>query len=156
MILSTVHYCLRETPREGKYYSEYLKGFHKSYVFILLIRLHMWKLMESLEQRQRRNSTPEMRSNSPPPSSPSPTLPSPLQAHVSKSLMDSWSHPAMPCALTDPLGQPPYPDITCGLYLPLFGRLACGRSDGTIASFSATQAATLLLLKPRKFHRGQY
>lgn len=94
----------------------------------------MWRLPELLQQKQ--------------------LSPTPVSAHVIQSLANSWAHPAMPCALTDPLAKPPYPDITCGLYLPLFGRLVCGRSDGTIASLSATQAATLLLLQ--RFTRGHY
>lgn len=96
----------------------------------------MWRLQELLQQQKQ----------------PSPT---PVSAHITQSLANSWNHPAMPCALTDPLGRPPYPDITCGLYLPSFGRLVCGRSDGSIASLSAAQAATLLLLQHRKFSRGQ-
>jgi len=95
----------------------------------------MWKLLELLQQKQ--------------------SSLTPVPAHVTQLLADSWAHPAMPCALTDPLGKSPYPDITCGLYLPLFGRLVCGRSDGTIASLSAAQAATLLLLQHHKFTRGQ-
>lgn len=95
----------------------------------------MWKLAELL-QRKQASSTP-------------------VSAHVMQSLENSWAHPAMPCSLTDPLGKPPYPDITCGLYLPLFGRLVCGRSDGTIVSLSAAQAATSLLLRHRRFTRGQ-
>lgn len=95
----------------------------------------MWKLAKLLQEKQ--------------------ASPTPVSAHVMQSLENSWAHPAMPCALTDPLGKPPYPDITCGLYLPLFGRLVCGRSDGTIVSLSAAQAATSLLLRHRRFTRGQ-
>ena len=105
-------------------------------ISLTTIRLCIWKLQE-LPQQQNQAS------------------PTPVPAHLTQSLANSWAHPAMPCALTDPLGKPPYPDITCGLYLPLFGRLVCGRSDGTIASLSAAQAATLLLLQVTKFTRGQ-
>ena len=104
-------------------------------IVVSSIRVCMWKLAELLQQKQ--------------------ASPSPVSAHVMQSLENSWAHPAMPCALTDPLGKPPYPDITCGLYLPLFGRLVCGRSDGTIVSLSAAQAATSLLLRHRRFTRGQ-
>ena len=46
------------------------------------------------------------------------------------------------------------PTITCALYLTSFGRLVCGQADGSIAVLSATQAATVLMLQPRKFSRG--
>ena len=46
------------------------------------------------------------------------------------------------------------PTITCALYLTSVGRLVCGQADGSIAVLSATQAATVLMLQPRKFSRG--
>lgn len=55
---------------------------------------------------------------------------------------------------------PQYPDsippaVTVAVYLPCFGRLVCGQADGSIAVLSALQAATVLMLQPRKFSRGQ-
>jgi hypothetical protein len=46
------------------------------------------------------------------------------------------------------------PNITCAVYLAAYGRLVCGQDDGSIAVLSATQAATVLMLQPRKFSRG--
>ena len=47
------------------------------------------------------------------------------------------------------------PTITCALYLTSFGRLVCGQADGCVAVLSANQAATVLMLQPRKFSRGK-
>ena len=46
--------------------------------------------------------------------------------------------------------------MTCAVYLTSFGRLVCGQSDGSIAVLSALQAATVLMLEPRRFSRGKY
>ena len=46
------------------------------------------------------------------------------------------------------------PTLTCAVYLAAYGRLVCGQEDGSIAVLSATQAATVLMLQPRKFCRG--
>ena len=46
--------------------------------------------------------------------------------------------------------------VSCAVYLPPFGRLVCGQADGSIAVLSALQAATVLMLQPRKFSRGGY
>ena len=65
------------------------------------------------------------------------------------------------CVSACDAGPPPlqYPDstppaVTFALYLPSFGRLVCGQADGSIAVLSALQAASVLMLKPRKFSRG--
>ncbi|CAI8021219.1 WD repeat-containing protein 7 [Geodia barretti] len=71
---------------------------------------------------------------------------------------DSWQPPAQPCGLTDMLYPPSMytnpPTLTCAVYLAAYGRLVCGQEDGSIAVLSATQAATVLMLQPRKFCRG--
>lgn len=53
-----------------------------------------------------------------------------------------------------PSRQANSPTLTCAVYLATFGRLVCGHDDGTIVVLSATQAATVLMLQPRKFSRG--
>ena len=50
----------------------------------------------------------------------------------------------------------PPPTISCALYLASFGRLVCGQTDGCIAVLSASQAATVLMLQPRKFSQGLF
>ena len=47
------------------------------------------------------------------------------------------------------------PRVTSAVYLASFGRLVCGHSDGSIAVLSALQAATVLMLEPRRFSRGK-
>lgn len=80
----------------------------------------------------------------------------PIPPDTDSCIANSWGPPAMPCGLTDMLYPPDTapPPISCGTYLSSFGRLVCGQDDGCILVLSAIQAATVLMLQPKKFSRG--
>ena len=81
-----------------------------------------------------------------------------ISLSLSLSLSPPLSPSLPPPSLLSPSLQYPHtgspPTITCALYLTSVGRLVCGQADGSIAVLSATQAATVLMLQPRKFSRG--
>ncbi|GIY45625.1 WD repeat-containing protein 7 [Caerostris extrusa] len=68
---------------------------------------------------------------------------------VSLSLQQAWEsmHP-LPAGILDQLYTPETPNLklTASVYLPLQGRLVCGREDGSIIIISATQTVLLQLL----------
>lgn len=45
--------------------------------------------------------------------------------------------------------------MTCAVHLESIGRLVCGHDDGTIVMFYPAQAATILLLSPRRMTAGE-
>lgn len=63
------------------------------------------------------------------------------------SLTKSWTNmKPLPCGIVDQLLDIPSIMITASVYLPLQGRLVCGREDGSIIIISATQTIMLQLL----------
>ena len=47
------------------------------------------------------------------------------------------------------------PSVTCAVHLESIGRLVCGHDDGTIVMFYPAQAATILLLSPKRMTAGE-
>ncbi|RWS12537.1 WD repeat-containing protein 7-like protein, partial [Dinothrombium tinctorium] len=73
----------------------------------------------------------------------------PNTVHSLKKAWESMNPP--PCGIMDRLFPEDSPEfkITASVYLPLQGRLVCGREDGSIIILSATQAIMLQLLLGR-------
>ncbi|RWS30859.1 WD repeat-containing protein 7-like protein [Leptotrombidium deliense] len=75
-----------------------------------------------------------------------------VEPNTIHSLKTAWSsmNPP-PCGIMDRLFPDDEPDlkITASVYLPIQGRLVCGREDGSIIILSATQAVMLQLLLGR-------